>query len=57
VNSSDVDGKQLYEKSLDSNMLVSSGVMCNLKLSRPEVLLIFFELLCKQCWRWQIYSI
>jgi len=43
VYSSDVDGKQLYEKSLDCKMLVSSD---NLKLSRPEVL-TFFELLCK----------
>jgi len=45
VYSSGVDGKQLYEKSLDCKMLVSSGV--TLKLLRPEVLLTFFELLCK----------
>jgi len=29
----------------------------NLKLSHPEVLLTFFGLLCKHCWRWQLYRI
>jgi len=41
VYSSDVDGKQLYEKSLVCKMLVSSGVTWN------DRVLTFFELLCK----------
>jgi len=45
VSSSDVDGKQLYEKSLDCKMVVSSGVIKI--LSRPEVHLTFFKFLCK----------
>jgi len=32
------------------NRLQNAIKSCNLKLSRPEVLLTFFELLC---WRWQ----
>jgi len=43
VYSTDVDGEQLYEKVLLQN---ASLMLCNLKLSRPEVLK-FFELLCK----------
>jgi len=43
VYSTDVDGEQLYEKVLLQN---ASLKLCNLKLSRPEVL-TFFELLCK----------
>ena len=39
----------------DSWLQNASFKSCNLKLSRPEVLLPFVELICKWCWRWQLY--
>ena len=38
-----------------SRLQIASFKSCNLKLFCPEVLLTFFELLCKKCWRWQLY--
>jgi len=43
VYNSNVDGKQLYEKI----QIANANFKCNLKLSRPDVLLTIFEMLCK----------